>query len=230
MSPKLAYLTIDDAPSADTPRKVDYLVAKGIPAIWFCRGEFIEREREHARYIVEQGFVIGNHSYDHPRFSTLPLDQCVDQIARTDVLIDVVYNEAGSPRPAKAFRFPFGDKGGRNKAALQEYLRGEGYTQPVFCGIAHDWYFKEGLNKDVDVFWTYDTRDWKISKNSLVKVLGLMDEGLKNPGSAEIIVMHDFKRTTTWFEPMIEKLVEKGIAFASPGFTRAPKEKTGENT
>ena len=33
---KIAYLTIDDGPSKDMKMKVDYLVSKGIPAIWFC--------------------------------------------------------------------------------------------------------------------------------------------------------------------------------------------------
>jgi len=35
---KTACLTIDDAPSVDMSWKVEYLSQRGIPAIWFCRG------------------------------------------------------------------------------------------------------------------------------------------------------------------------------------------------
>ncbi|NMC07786.1 MAG: polysaccharide deacetylase family protein, partial [Candidatus Lokiarchaeota archaeon] len=38
-----AWLTIDDAPSTDTPCKLDALAARAIKATWFCRGEYIER-------------------------------------------------------------------------------------------------------------------------------------------------------------------------------------------
>jgi len=222
---KRAYLTIDDAPSIDTRRKVDFLASRGISAIWFCRGEFLEKAREQAIHIIENGFVIGNHSYDHPHFSKLDVEQCIDQVERTDGLIKSVYADAGMQRPVKLFRFPFGDKGGSNATMIQEHLRKMGYTQPKFEGITYDWYLEGGIEKDVDVFWTYDAMDWRIRDNSLEKALGRMDEddpanglGLNRPGSAEIIVMHDFRRTKDWFIPMIERLLEKNLTFASPTF------------
>ncbi|MFX0100014.1 MAG: polysaccharide deacetylase family protein [Candidatus Hodarchaeota archaeon] len=239
MSPKHVYLTIDDAPSSDTARKVDYLSSRGIPVLWFCRGEFLEKEMEKAIYIIEKGFVIGNHSYNHPYFSALTLEQCIDQIDRTDELINSVYTEAGIKRPANIFRFPFGDKGddkdkdnrlpeerANHVKDIQDYLRRRGYKQPGFEGITYDWYVKAELEKGADVFWTYDAMDWKIRGNSLEKVLALMDEddpvnclGLNHAGSADIIVMHDFNRTKDWFVPMIEKFLEKGLKFVLPGFT-----------
>jgi len=109
---KIAYLTIDDCPSIDMKRKVNFLLEKRIPAIWFCRGELLEKRQQVVIYAIRKGFVIGNHSYDHPHFSEIPLEECFRQIKVTDELIEAVYEKAGIERPAKVFRFPWGDKGG----------------------------------------------------------------------------------------------------------------------
>jgi len=96
---KIAYLTIDDAPSEDMKEKVDFLVSKGIPAIWFCLGDFLEKGSEHAIHAIEKGFIIGNHSYGHPYFSDLPLKQCFEEIQKTDRIIDEIYRKAGVKDP-----------------------------------------------------------------------------------------------------------------------------------
>ncbi|MBN1888244.1 MAG: polysaccharide deacetylase family protein [Thermoflexales bacterium] len=55
MTNKIAYLTIDDAPSPMMREKVDYLVRKKIPAVWFCIGEFLDRRPELALYAIQNG-------------------------------------------------------------------------------------------------------------------------------------------------------------------------------
>ena len=112
MGKKIAYLTIDDCPSKDMFTKVDFLLKKRIPALWFCRGEFLEKREEAVIYAIKKGFVMGNHSYNHPLFSRIPLKECFRQIKVTNELIEDVYKEAGVQRPSKVFRFPWGDKGG----------------------------------------------------------------------------------------------------------------------
>jgi peptidoglycan/xylan/chitin deacetylase (PgdA/CDA1 family) len=42
---KIAYLTIDDSPSRFMRHKVDYLLSRGIPAIFYVRGEFVEQNK-----------------------------------------------------------------------------------------------------------------------------------------------------------------------------------------
>ena len=176
---KIAYLTIDDCPSDGMKRKVDFLLRKNIPAIWFCRGEFLEKRQKHIVYAIKNGFVIGNHSYNHPLFSRISLKECFRQIKVTDELIERAYEKAGIERPAKVFRFPWGDKGGgfdikkggfffprkRNAdhiEAIQDLLRKLGYKQPKFKGINYNWYNEAGLSNDVDVYLTFDTMDWAI--------------------------------------------------------------------
>jgi peptidoglycan/xylan/chitin deacetylase (PgdA/CDA1 family) len=246
MTGKIAYLTIDDAPSLDMDRKVDYLKRKGIPAVWFCCGNLLEQRPQSAIYAIRNGFVLGNHAYDHPHFSGLELELCFAQIRRTDEIIEALYGQAGIQRPAKYFRFPYGDKGGlkhsevfqgyseaglQRKQALQTCLRELGYTQPSWERITYEYFQAAGLRQDLDWYWTYDVMDWSIAAaehqhgiDSLEKVFARMDEddpqgqrGLNSGDSAEIVLMHDHAETTDYFEPLLERLLEKGLKFVTLG-------------
>jgi peptidoglycan/xylan/chitin deacetylase (PgdA/CDA1 family) len=247
MTSKIAYLTVDDAPSLTMNEKVDYLSRKEIPAIWFCRGDLLEQRPNQAIRAIEKGFVLGNHAYSHPYFSDLELGECFAQIRRTDEIIDALYGSADVKRPTKCFRFPYGDKGGlkysevfepysetglERTQALQTYLRKSGYTQPQWEQVAYRYYRAGGLQDDVDWHWTYDVMEWsifadehKFGIDSLEKVFARMDEdepegysGLNNGGSAEIVLMHDHTETAAYFEPLVERLLGKGLTFVLPGF------------
>ena len=242
---KVAYLTIDDSPSQDMRQKLDFLVGHNIPAIFFCRGDFLEARPHLAIEAIQRGFIIANHAYDHPHFSDLSLDAAFDQIQRTDAIVERLYAEAGVPRPAKLFRFPYGDKGGlqydhvllpytgegaRRKAAIQDFLRRLGYYQPAFEGITYRYYREAGLLDDLDWYWTYDVVEWSVYAeqplyeiDSLAKVFARMDEdvpeggrGLNSAGSEEIILTHDHHESTEIFFPIIKRLVDKGLVFKLP--------------
>jgi peptidoglycan/xylan/chitin deacetylase (PgdA/CDA1 family) len=245
MSQKVAYLTIDDAPSEDMALKVDFLKARGILAIFFCRGDYLEIRPQAAIDAIHQGFVIANHSYNHPRFSTLSLPACYEQIQRTEAIVERIYAEAEVTQPAKLFRFPYGDKGTMTndnvlispglegavrKEAIQAFLRQAGYYQPAFEGITYQYYRKAGLLADRDWHWTYDVVEWSVFSDwhlhgidSLEKVFARMDEdvpeggrGLNDPASEEIILTHDHHESTDIFFPIIERLLEKGLVFKLP--------------
>jgi len=242
---KLAYLTIDDAPSSDMKKKIEFLRSKGIPAIWFCEGYLLEKMPESVIHAIKKGFVIGNHTYDHPHVSEITLGECFDEIKTTDELIEAVYETAGVKRPAKVFRFPYGDKGGGKEVekgwpedrkdfiqAIQDFLRKLGYKQPKFEGIKYDWFLRAGLLRDVDVSWTYDCMEYLARKKEptfgiigLKQVLERMDEdvpdggrGLNFPDSNEIVLTHDHSETADMFVPIIEKLLDKGLKFELPNF------------
>jgi len=226
---KIAYLTIDDAPSSDFKRKVDYLYKQKIPAIFFCNGKLLEKRPQDIVYAIKKDFIIGNHAYSHPNFSKLTLKKYLEQIKRTDEIIEELYKKAGVKRPIKVFRFPYLEKGGANKKAIQETLKKLGYTQPKFKDINYKWYKKEGLNKDIDVYPSYDTYDWTVADKSyefgiksLEDLFARMNEnvpegcrGLNFKGSNEIIMMHDDPRIKEMFIPMINKLKSK-VKFKMP--------------
>ena len=222
MRSKIAYLTIDDAPSKDFRKKVDYLCKKKIPAVFFCEGRFLEKRMNAAVYGIKKGFILGNHAYNHPHFSEISLEACFSQIRKTDKLIETAYKKAGAKRPVKVFRFPYLDKGWgsetsdmgwpknleqrKHAKAIQDYLRKMGYKQPSFKNIKYKWYLGAGLLNDIDVVPTYDTHDYApFTKNpshgikNLRKIFERMDEdfpeqcrGLNFPDSSEIIMVHDY--------------------------------------
>ena len=242
MPQKIAYLTIDDSPTQDFLPKLNYLISKGIPAIWFSIGANMELHPESVIAAIQQGYPIGNHSYSHPHFSEITLDKAYEEIQRTDAIIEDLYARAEVQRPAKYFRFPYGDKGAltgsdvytslteegqQRKTALQTYLRGMGYMQPTWAGVTYDYFEQYGLRTDVDWYWTYDCMEWSVFQpqpyfgiDSAEKVYARMDEnvpeggrGLNDSRSEEIILLHDHVQTTDIFEAIIERLLAKGLEF-----------------
>lgn len=157
------------------PEKLAYLHKKHIPAVLFCRGDFLERHSKIAIQALELGFIIGNHSYCHPSFSDITLEQCFEEITCTDEIIAQLYQSAGILREHKYFRFPYGDKGGLRgpdvyweysleenvrKELIQEHLCKLGYVQPLFEDVTYKYFRKAGLLDDLDWYWTYDCLEW----------------------------------------------------------------------
>lgn len=242
---KPAYLTIDDAPSADFETKLDVLEKQNIPAIFFCSGADLEERPEPIIDALQRGYIIGNHGYDHPHFSDLTVPECMVQIEKTDSIIEDLYLQANVRRQHRYFRFPYGDKGGlkwddvfsgyspegqMRKDQIQFFLRQLGYTQPAFTDITYTYLKEFCLLDDLDWHWTYDVMEWTVhddeplfSIDGLDAVFARMDEdvpeggrGLNFPDSGEIVLMHDHTHTTDLFEPIITRLLEKGLTFRLP--------------
>ena len=82
------YLSFDDGPHPEhTPALLDLLVRHNAHASFFLIGREAERYPALVRRIVEGGHSLGNHSYSHPQFQTLPLAQQLAEIDRTDALL-----------------------------------------------------------------------------------------------------------------------------------------------
>lgn len=238
---KKTYLTIDDGPSVGRIKKVNILNQYGIQAVWFSMGIDMEERMDAAIHTILSGHVLGNHSYTHPNFSEISLDQCEEEIIKTDELIDDLYKQAGVKRPIKLFRFPYGNKG-VNKGfydtnytdaekkridEIQKILIKSGYCTYPFDDITYKYFEKMKKIGHVDWLWTYDTMEWCVFQEktpygvkSLDDVLEMMNldlperwMGLNYPNSNEIIVIHDHPQTSDMFEPIIKGLIDKGITF-----------------
>lgn len=120
-----AYLTIDDSPSADFMGKVEFLAAKKIPAIFFCRGDLLEKRSDEVIKAIQMGFVAGSHSYLHKRHSTLSITEASAAIRKNDELLDNIYAKAGVQRKWKLFRFPYLDNGAGSFPCAPENLTAE---------------------------------------------------------------------------------------------------------
>ena len=106
-----AYLTIDDSPSTRMDDLVDYLEGKGIPAIFYCRGDHLEENSASAIRALQKGFVLANHAYSHQRSSQKDFTWIVDEIEKTEVLLEEIHAVAAVARKGKYFRFPQLDRG-----------------------------------------------------------------------------------------------------------------------
>lgn len=227
-----ALLTIDDIPSRNTPAIVDYLNAKGIKAILFATGTHLEKYWEEACYAVRHGMIVGNHSYSHPGFSKLPLEECVTQIERCEVLLDQLYRECSTERTHRPFRFPYGDKGGDNKAALQEYLRNHGFNKVDDTAIPYPWWKDNAMDTDIDTFWTFDFEEYRLQFDSgFTKdhIWAKINDPAPKQGAAlfgennrHIILLHAHDETeevfSEYYKRFIDHLLAHGLTFDEPRF------------
>jgi peptidoglycan/xylan/chitin deacetylase (PgdA/CDA1 family) len=97
-------LTFDDGPDGEwTPEILDILDRYGVKATFFCVGMMIRYFPSVVRRLVEQGHVVGNHTWNHPHLPRLQPSQVRYELRRTS---DELVRVAGV-RP-RLFRPPYG--------------------------------------------------------------------------------------------------------------------------
>ncbi|MCS6801325.1 MAG: polysaccharide deacetylase family protein [Chloroflexota bacterium] len=126
-------LTFDaGAGSRHTPAILDTLKAANLRVTMFLTGQWAERNPELTRRIVADGHELANHSYSHPRFTTLSSPEIVAEIQRTEEIIVSLTGMSTKPW----FRPPFGNRDAR-----------------VLSVIGSLGYYS--------VYWTLDSGDWR---------------------------------------------------------------------
>ena len=159
---KIVALTFDAGSGAQgLPKILPALQAAGVPATFFLTGEWVENYPAQAAQIAAvPEHSIGNHSYDHPYFTTLSNASIDWELAHAQTLI---VNATGrNPKPL--FRFPYGDRDWRTIAEVNRLCYGS-------------------------INWTVDTLGWKGTKGgqSVNTIRSRVLAGLQ-PG--EIVLMH----------------------------------------
>lgn len=227
-----ALLTIDDFSSKNTPAIVDYLKEKGIKIIFFAEGRKVEQFYEEAKYALKNGMIIGNHSYSHPAFSSITLEEGIAEIEKCEAVLNKLYADCGMERVYRPFRFPFGDKGGANKEGLQKYLKEKGFHKVKDTHFDYPWWKEFGLDKDIDTFWTFDFGEYQIrpgsdfTKESVWE--RMHDKNPKNgavlfaENNRHLLLLHAHDETEEmvpeYYKQFVEHLLENGIVFDEPEF------------
>lgn len=116
---------------ANTPGILDDLKTAGLHCTFFVTGQFADANPAIMSRIAADGHEIGNHSYSHPKFTTLSAPEVSSQLARTEAAVKASTRLSTKPY----FRFPYG----LGSDALIRQINAEGYL----C-----------------VLWTIDTLDW----------------------------------------------------------------------
>ncbi|HJO93974.1 MAG TPA: polysaccharide deacetylase family protein [Victivallales bacterium] len=236
---KKVYLTIDDAPSSDFENKLNFLIEKKINTVFFCLGKNIKQNKGRLISALKSGFIIGNHAYSHPFFSDLSLEKCREEIYKTDMVIEELYNESGVIRKMKFFRFPYLDKGGFNssrekgiygldytdfwkKEQIQEYLKELGYAQIDFYNL-NSVFNKYGIMNDADFYSTFNSFDYAFQNPDdreqsdmwpKDKLLNNLDNLFNNANNvSDIIILHDLEYSLPFFYDAVNYLIDKGADF-----------------
>ncbi|OPA74797.1 chitooligosaccharide deacetylase [Paenibacillus selenitireducens] len=136
-------LTFDDVPDAFTNKVLDTLKKYNVKATFFIVGYKAEAHPEIVRRMVREGHLVGNHSYNHPLLTKIPMAKFERQILRTDAIL---YRIVGYH--PKFIRPPYGE-------INEQQVR---------------WAGRQGY---IIVNWNVDSQDWrglsasKVSKNIL---------------------------------------------------------------
>jgi peptidoglycan/xylan/chitin deacetylase (PgdA/CDA1 family) len=174
------WLTIDDGPSTRAEDLLEFLRSKRLGALLFCRGDYLRAKTEWGVRAIKEGYIIGNHSYDHPHFSMLTHEQVREQIAKTDAIIDQIYIEAVVRRPQKYFRFPYGDAGANDEIvkANQQLLGQYGYYSPIHLP-RRDW------------GWDVQVMDWGVETSNVAQKLEFARKQLSHLRLGDVLDLHD---------------------------------------
>lgn len=185
----LVALTFDDGPSKSvTPGLLHTLISYDVPATFFMVGFRVKAAPHLSRRIAEEGFVIGNHTWDHRQLTALSKHEIKHELRSTGRAM-----RSGHVPHGRLMRPPYGAINGR----VSKVVRGVGL---------------------VPVLWTIDSADWsggspiQIASRVLKglrahkKNLVLLHDGVTNsPNTAKAVPI------------IIRKARERGYCFAEVG-------------
>lgn len=188
-------LTIDDAPSTHTLEMAETLKELDANAIFFVNGHFLDtpEEEEALKTLHEMGFLIGNHTYNHPILTDISEEEQREEIVSLSDRVEEIIGE----RP-KFFRAP----NGMNTDFSEELVAEEGM-------VLMNWTY------GYDYFPPYMDAD----KLAEAMVTGEGPEvdvpySLLKPGAN--LLMHDREWTSAALERIVTGLRESGYEMVDP--------------
>jgi peptidoglycan-N-acetylmuramic acid deacetylase len=128
---KNIYLTFDEGyENGYTSKILDVLKEKKAPAVFFVTYDYVKRNPELVQRMIDEGHVVGNHSYTHPSMPTLSLSKASNEITALHNYVKENFNYTMT-----LFRPPMGEFSERTLALTQSL----GYKS-VFWSFAYvDW-------------------------------------------------------------------------------------------
>jgi peptidoglycan/xylan/chitin deacetylase (PgdA/CDA1 family) len=152
---KMVSITIDDVPNTarfenDGYQSVllDKLDSLEIPIAIFINEGLIYRTDSISKNFAllnnwtEKGYItLGNHSFDHSRYSTNGIDVFSNQIINGESISRQLAKKY--KKPLKHFRFPYNDLGGNSiqHSQIKHFLKEKGYVIAPFTIESSDWMF-----------------------------------------------------------------------------------------
>jgi cellulose synthase/poly-beta-1,6-N-acetylglucosamine synthase-like glycosyltransferase/peptidoglycan/xylan/chitin deacetylase (PgdA/CDA1 family)/spore germination protein YaaH len=180
--PKQIALTFDDGPDGQwTPKILDILKAKNVPATFFVIGENALAHPLLLKRILDQGSEIGNHSYTHPNLALVSQRGAHIEINATQRLV-----EAYTGRSMRLFRAPyFGDAEPTTNDELEPALlaQNSGYAIVGLHIDSEDW-TRPGVQAIIDNTIS-QVQDFDPDEN------GTADEEPGHRKTGNVVLLHD---------------------------------------
>ncbi|MFC8277724.1 polysaccharide deacetylase family protein [Streptomyces sp. NPDC057271] len=128
---KCIALTFDAGPGKDTPRLLDVLKEKKVPATFFLLGrKHVDRYPEVVKRIADEGHEVANHTWTHRILTDLEADEVRDELSRTqDAIEKITGNRPTLMRPPQ----------GRTDGTVSEVSRDLGLAQILWSVTAKDY-------------------------------------------------------------------------------------------
>ena len=184
---KVIYLTFDSGyENGSTEKILDVLKKHNVPAAFFLVGNYIQRNADLVRRMVDEGHIVGNHTMHHFDMSKLS-----DRTAFTKELEDLekLFKETTGKELPKYYRPPQGIYSQENLQMAKEL----GY-KTVFWSLAY-------------VDWNNDAQPTK--ETAFSKLLPRTHNGA-------VVLLHSTSSTNAEIlEDLIEKWKEEGYTFGT---------------
>lgn len=129
---KVLYLTFDAGyENGNTPAILDALKKHNAPAAFFIVGHYLESSPDLVKRMIEEGHIVGNHSYHHPDMSQMNKEQFQQELGELESLYQTTFGQ----EMAKYYRPPQGKYSDTNLQIANEL----GY-RTIFWSLAYvDW-------------------------------------------------------------------------------------------
>lgn len=196
---KKVALTFDDGPDLTfTPEILEVLKSYGIKATFFLVGFKIQRHPEVVEKMLEEGHIIGNHSYSHLDFEKLSMEEMFDkQVQRNESLM----RDGFDVQPI-FIRPPYGKI--TNEQVL--YLANKGYKIINWSIDTYDWQ-KEQTSEQIADSVMRHIHDGAIillhsggeNKQNTVKALPDIIARIRQMGFS-IVTVNELLRTPPYFD------------------------------
>ena len=183
---KVVYLTFDNGyENGYTEGILDVLKKEQVPATFFVTGHYLESVPDLVKRMVQEGHIVGNHSWSHPDFSQMSDERIKDELDK----VKVKTAELTGQKEMVFLRPPRGIFSERTL----KVSRDAGYLH-VFWSLAF-------------VDWKVDQqRGWEYSYNEMLKQI--------HPG-AVILLHTVSKDNADALEKAIVDIKKKGYVFKS---------------
>ena len=183
---KILYLTFDAGyENGYTAQILDVLKKHDVPAAFFLVGNYLEKNPELVRRMVEEGHTVGNHTMHHPDMSKLAT---LDVFAKELTELEKLYTEITGQKMPKYYRPPQGIYSEENLTMAKQL----GYKT---------------------VFWSLAYADW--DNNNQPSAQFAFDKLMPRTHNGAVILLHSTSKTNAEIlDELLTKWEEQGYTFA----------------